>query len=265
MNNEFAGIFNNKQIEVIGHWIEHRPDILLQDGAVGSGKTYVMLWLFPMYVSEYKNRHLDFLITGQSVGSIDRNIISALLPIWGSELDTKIKGSSQHYVDWYGNRVWLFSTKNADSHEAFQGMNAQGHLGNEITLSHYNSFQEILARVRLPDAKFFWDCNPASPNHHLYKNYIKIWEKEKNTKEFARFNYEIYDNDKEHNGFLPDSYIKRLEKRYSGIWKQQKIFGQWVAIEGQVYFPEKLNYYDSERSEERRVGKECRSRWSPDH
>ena len=26
-----------------------------------------------------------------------------------------------------------------------------------------------------------------------------------------------------------------------------------------------LNRYDGQRSEERRVGKECRSRWSPDH
>jgi len=236
--------FSPKQLKVILKWIETMPEILLLDGAVGSGKTFILIWLFVMYVSQFQDQNKDFLITGQSVGAIERNIIKPIRNVWGTEVDTIVKGQSQKYLEWYGNRIWLFGTKNADSHESFVGMNAQGHLGNEITLHHFNSIQELLARVREPGSLFMWDTNPAGPNHHIYQSYISQAESDGNTKELMRFNFTLYDNSVEKGGFLPESYIKRLEKRYSGIWYKQKILGQWVAQEGQVYFPEKLNYYD---------------------
>ena len=47
--------------------------------------------------------------------------------------------------------------------------------------------------------------------------------------------------------------------------------GDWEAIADRlpvkksVTFRRTLRYWGAARSEERRVGKECRSRWSPDH
>src|ERR1017187_5337509 len=42
---------------------------------------------------------------------------------------------------------------------------------------------------------------------------------------------------------------------------------QYLVTDGKTFFHEEKRHLKSkcERSEERRVGKECRSRWSPDH
>ena len=43
--------------------------------------------------------------------------------------------------------------------------------------------------------------------------------------------------------------------------------GDYITLGGAVYEGQPLDkvYVNAERSEERRVGKECRSRWSPYH
>src|SRR3989442_15794788 len=41
--------------------------------------------------------------------------------------------------------------------------------------------------------------------------------------------------------------------------------GRWIRTFIQLGFNEDENHREVGRSEERRVGKECRSRWSPDH
>ena len=39
---------------------------------------------------------------------------------------------------------------------------------------------------------------------------------------------------------------------------------EWIRVEGDIAYVG-ITDYAQERSEERRVGKECRSRWSPYH
>ena len=61
-----------------------------------------------------------------------------------------------------------------------------------------------------------------------------------------------------------EAALKNLEERYKGTWKIDVDKKELRVISvsrrvAQVYAPTQL------RSEERRVGKECRSRWSPYH
>src|SRR5256885_16120817 len=58
------------------------------------------------------------------------------------------------------------------------------------------------------------------------------------------------------------SRLSRTDKDWCRLLEVCQIFGTLIADEQQVY---DLNYLDDQRSEERRVGKECRSRWSPYH
>ena len=51
-----------------------------------------------------------------------------------------------------------------------------------------------------------------------------------------------------------------LEFKYLIVNDMDRKFGLWVNTVGYQSIPP-----DSPRSEERRVGKECRSRWSPYH
>lgn len=238
--NTIKRLFNRRQLQAIGFSNKVKPSILFLDGAVGSGKTTLAVTLFLQHVWENRSMCYDYILTGHSIGSVERNVLKTMKDKLG--VDTMLDKFNS--FEFAGNRIHCFGTEKADSHEAMRGMNAAGHYGNEMTLSHINSLQEVMDRVRLPGARFFWEMNPASENHYLYKTYIEPWKREYNTKKFARFNFTLYDNAQKNGGFLPDDYIERLEKGKTGIWRKRDILGQWCSIEGQLYFPESLQYYD---------------------
>ena len=52
-------------------------------------------------------------------------------------------------------------------------------------------------------------------------------------------------------------------KGFTDDWEQRKLGDVTQIIMGQS--PDGSTYSETPRSEERRVGKECRSRWSPYH
>ena len=61
----------------------------------------------------------------------------------------------------------------------------------------------------------------------------------------------------------PNANVSEIEEKVLKFWSEKKIFQKSLDKESP-----KGNYifYDGPpRSEERRVGKECRSRWSPYH
>ena len=51
----------------------------------------------------------------------------------------------------------------------------------------------------------------------------------------------------------------------NGAWTEGIAFNDFMNRFNEVCAVPFANYYNSNRSEERRVGKECRSRWSPYH
>ena len=52
------------------------------------------------------------------------------------------------------------------------------------------------------------------------------------------------------------------ESKYAGTQTEKNLM---AAFAGESEARNKYTYFASKRSEERRVGKECRSRWSPYH
>src|ERR1039458_3460892 len=58
---------------------------------------------------------------------------------------------------------------------------------------------------------------------------------------------------------LPEGFIRRVNATNPHT-------NAWACLErGQIDRDEFCRRFEAERSEERRVGKECRSRWSPNH
>lgn len=233
-------LFNFKQRQAIEYSNRVKPDIMFLDGAVGSGKTTAAAMLFLQHVWLNRSQGYDYILTGHSVGSVERNVLKTMRDKLGIET-TLDKFNSFEFA---GNRIHCFGTEKADSHEAMRGMNAAGHYGNELTLSHMNSLQEVMDRVRVPGARFFWEMNPGSESHYLYRTWIE--PNPENSKKFARFNFSLYDNSQANGGFLPQEYIERLEASKTGIWHRRDILGEWCSIEGQLYFPESLQYYDDQ-------------------
>ena len=232
---------NNKQEEVRRFYIANNSTILICDGAVGSGKTTIASMCYLDYLWKNRGFGRDYILTGYTLGSLERNIFSFWRDQFGIDADPNQDG----VFELWGNRINCFGTNNADSWKAIRGiMTAYGGYMNEATLSHRASIEEVFNRCRGVDARFVIETNPSSPDHYIHRNWIEEAVRIGNTKELARFNFSIYDNDKAHNGFLPDEYIKRQEKTYSGASFLQNIKGEWKEIEGQIYHLDDLQYYD---------------------
>ena len=58
-----------KQIEVVRYWNREQPIMLINEGAVRSGKTFVDNLLFFRHVASYKDKRKDFIITAHTVPS----------------------------------------------------------------------------------------------------------------------------------------------------------------------------------------------------
>ena len=59
---------------------------------------------------------------------------------------------------------------------------------------------------------------------------------------------------------ISEEIARRLGNRHLGVG-----FDQLAVISDSPQADVALNFFNADRSEERRVGKECRSRWSPYH
>jgi hypothetical protein len=240
----FEKFHNKKQCEIIELNREIQPEILFLDGAFGSGKTYISIPLFMAHVKKRRDQGVKFIMSGHTLGSLKRNVLDPMREIYG--IDTKISSEDNSFM-LFGNKICCFGTDKENSYEAIRGvMESYGHYANELTLSRPSALKEIMGRCRGESARFFWEMNPAGPQHTLYKTYIERHNVEGNNKLLVRVNSSMYDNDKAHGGFLPDEYIRRMENDYQGIWKRKYIMGEWAAIEGQIYFLENLKFYDDE-------------------
>lgn len=89
-----------------------------------------------------------------------------------------------------------------------------------------NFVEQALARCSDENAKFWFNCNPESPAHWFYKEWI-INKKEKNA---MLLNFFITDNPA-----LPKKVIERYKRIYSGSFYERFIEGKWTTQSGLIY------------------------------
>lgn len=211
------------------------------DGAIGSGKTQICMsaWIEDLWSNRGKNR--DYILTGYTLGALERNILQPLKDDFG--IDSKV--SQEGVFPIFGNRMNCFGTDKSHSYKAIRGIKtAHGHYANELVLSHRTAIDECRNRCRGDGVRYFYETNPDGQTHWVYQTMIRPWEQTGNTRDLARFNFTIYDNDKRHNGFLPDEFIKQQEDLYTGVLRRKYLMGEWCSIDGQIYYLEALQYYD---------------------
>ena len=232
---------NDRQEEVRVFNARYSPKHLISDGAIGSGKTVIMLSCWVAFIWTSRDQGKKFIMTGYTLGSLKRNCLDPLNELFGIEVDLDQENS----FTMFGNKVYCFGTDKSDSYKPIRGiMTAYGHYGNEITLSNKQAIEEVFHRCRGEGARFFWETNPTSPENWIYKDFIQEAITNGNNKILARFSYSLYDNAKERGGFLPPDYIERQEKLHAGIFHRQLILGEWCTLEGQIYHLDHLQYYD---------------------
>lgn len=216
-----------KQREVF-RFVTSDDTVLICDGAVRSGKTTVMAAAFIMWAMEHHN-HTNFGICGKTVQSAERNVLRPLqemedLPYTlqykiGTHMLTVKCGKKENYF-------FLFGGKDESSYTLIQGITLAGVLFDEVALMPRSFVEQAVARaIACTNPKYFFNCNPESPNHYFYKEWIK--EQKPGTK---HLHFLLEDNP-----LLTPEMIQRTKSLYSGVFYDRYIRGLWVLAEGLIY------------------------------
>lgn len=205
-------------------------DALICDGAVRSGKTSIMMWAFVRWAMENFSGQ-RFGICGRTVDSCTKNIIVPFTAMslakeryiirWrrGDKVMEVRRGAATNYFE-------VFGGKDEASYTLIQGRTLAGVLLDEVVLMPRSFAEQALARCSVDGAKLWFSCNPGSPNHWFYTEWIKR-RAERNA---LYLHFEMRDNPG-----LSERTIKRYENMYSGVFYERYVLGHWVIAEGLVY------------------------------
>jgi len=202
------------------------------EGAVRSGKTVASLiaWLNEVE----RSPHSEFLLTGKDGGSLYRNVIDGafgVLRLMGERARyiSHAAGGSKLLLDFPGQPekiAYCLGANNAEAEGRLRGMTVGGWYGDEVTLYPAEFVAQALNRMSLPGARAVWTCNPDSPYHPLYADFIAPAAE----KGYRHWHFTLDDN-----YALDESFKANLRAAYKGLWYQRMILGRWVAAEGAIY------------------------------
>lgn len=224
--------FSKKQLKVLSWWatdkISKKYDAIICDGSVRSGKTFCMSLSFIIWAMN-KFDGCNFAICGKTVGSCRRNVITPLLDMLSNLYEVKDKRSENLLIVSDGakiNRFYIFGGKDESSAALIQGLTLAGVFFDEVALMPRSFVEQSLARCSVEGARFWFNCNPESPAHWFYKEWIKHSEEKK----ALRLKFSMDDN-----LTLSQAVKDRYYSLYTGTFFQRFILGDWVIAEGLVY------------------------------
>ena len=223
--------FGEKQLYTLTWWSDaatHDYDAIICDGSIRAGKTMTMavsfiLWAFTAFDKQV------FAVCGKTIESVRRNIVTHL-PQWleGIVRIQERRSENLLVISFAGktNRFYLFGGKDEGSAALIQGMTLAGVMFDEVALMPRSFVEQALARCSVEGSKFWFNCNPDSPEHWFYREWI---QKHKN-KNALYLHFTMEDNNS-----LSAKVKKRYENMYSGVFYDRFIRGLWVVAEGLVY------------------------------
>ncbi len=204
-------------------------DGIICDGSIRSGKTVSMAVGFILWsMSTFNNQ--SFAICGRTIESLRRNVI-VHMPTWLEGLVSVIERRSENkLIITIGGRVntyYLFGGRDESSYTLIQGVTLAGVLFDEVALMPRSFVEQAMARCSVSGSKFWFNCNPESPGHWFYQEWIA---KATASKNMLYLHFTMNDN------LSLDPKIKaRYENMYTGVFYDRYIRGLWVVAEGLIY------------------------------
>ncbi len=219
--------FSEKQLRVMTWW-KAPYDGIICDGAIRAGKTYAMSCGFFLWSMARFDGGV-FALCGKTVGSLRRNVILQL-PEWlGREFHITEHRSENKIVVRLGRRentYYLFGGQDEGSYMLIQGITLAGVFLDEVALMPRSFVEQACARCSVVGSKLWFNCNPASPEHWFFTQWVKKAE-EKNV---LHLHFTMEDNPG-----LSQEVKDRYEALYTGVFYRRYVLGQWCQAEGLVY------------------------------
>ena len=224
--------FSKKQLQVLTWWanpvISQKYNAVIADGSIRSGKTMSMSLSFVLWAMSNFNE-CNFAICGKTVGSCRRNVITPLIGMIRQRYRIKDKRSDNVIIIESGNiknSFYIFGGKDESSQDLIQGITLAGVLLDEVALMPQSFVNQATGRCSVEGARFWFNCNPDTPYHWFYQNWIEKAD-EKNA---LHLHFTMDDN-----LTLSEETKKRYQSMYSGTFYERYILGLWVAAEGLIY------------------------------
>ena len=170
-----------------------------------------------------------FAICGKTIEALRRNVTSNIPQLLEGLYMVNERRSENKIVISKGdtiNTYYLFGGKDESSAKLVQGITLAGVYFDEVALMPRSFVEQAMGRCSVDGSKFWFNCNPESPVHWFYTEWIKQTEK----RNILYLHFTMKDNYS-----LSDKIRQRYETMYSGVFYRRYILGQWVKAEGLVY------------------------------
>lgn len=209
-------------------------DALICDGAIRSGKTSVMTVAFVEWAMQNFSSCV-FGICGKTVGSARRNIVAPFLNLHYTRMryiitdrrsDNMLVITARRSGHLISNTFYIFGGKDESSQDLIQGITLAGILLDEVALMPESFVNQATARCSVAGSKYWFNCNPESPEHWFKRNWIDKAE----DRNALRIHFSLSDNPS-----LSPAIRARYEAMYTGVFYQRYVLGLWVKAEGLVY------------------------------
>ena len=179
----------------------------------------------------------QFGICGKSVSGVRRNVVAAVEP-WLRRLGLRwTENRTEHYLELgcrgRSNRFYLFGGYDEKSAALIQGITFAGVLLDEVALMPRSFVEQACARCSVEGARLWFNCNPESPQHWFYREWI-LKAREKNA---LHLHFTMEDNPA-----LSEAVKRRYRTTYSGAFYRRFVLGEWTRAQGLVY-----DFFDRER------------------
>ena len=223
--------FGEKQIQTLTWWMDEETadcDGIICDGSIRSGKTLAMSvgfiwWAMTMFDG------CKFALCGKTIEALRRNVVS-LLPQWMEGIcEMQERRSDNTLLErgfGHSNVFHEFGGKDESSYTLIQGMTLAGVLFDEVALMPRSFVEQALARCSVEGSRFWFNCNPAGPEHWFFREWI--CKREQKNMLYLHFTMED-------NPALSPSIRARYEGLYTGVFYDRYVRGLWVAAEGLIY------------------------------
>jgi len=226
-------VFSPKQRRVLTWWRPGSPErgkqAIICDGAVRSGKTLSTgLSFFCWAMQSFRDR--NFALCGKTIVSVRRNLLEELIPLlerMGFRCEQKVSQNILKVrLGGRSNTFYLFGGKDEGSAALIQGITLAGALLDEVALMPRSFVEQTVARCSVTGSKLWFSCNPESPAHWFYREWIRKAEE----KRALRIPFSMADNPG-----LSEEVLERYKTMFEGTFYRRFVLGEWVAAEGLVY------------------------------
>lgn len=197
-------------------------------GSVRSSKTYGQIWDMVARLAAPNSMEGVNLICGFSTNTVWRNIFMPILtrPEFKTIAPHLKYRQNAPTGSLFGVPFSVVGASNDSSWLAVQGLTVLNCWGDEAVAWPKSFWDMLLTRLSLEDSRLLVTCNPGSASH-----YLKAMIDRDGTDPDVHVEKFLL----RQNPTLPEAYIRRLERQYTGVFHRRMILAEWVAAEGAIY------------------------------